>query len=85
MGELLDTVELEHQSLVEGFVSWVVGVPEPCPLGVEVYFIHALGRQCPEEAIRVEVVVPILHMVRRVGWREGFVVSYRVFWKVHAR
>ena len=85
MGRLLETVELEHQSLVDGFVSWVIVVPEPCPLGVEVYFIPALVRQCPEEAVRVEVVVPILHVVRRVGWRERSVVSYRVFRKVHAR
>ena len=63
VGELLETVELEHQSLMEWFVSWVVGVPEPCPIGVEVYFIPALGWQCPEEAVRVEVVVPILHVV----------------------
>ena len=67
MGKLLEPVELEHQSWVEGFVSSFVGVPKACPLGVEVYFVPALGWKCPEEAVRVEVVVPILHMVRRVG------------------
>ena len=68
MGELLETVELEHQSLMEGYVSLFVVVPEACPFGVEVYLIPALGWQCPEEAVRVEVVVPTLHVVRRVGW-----------------
>ena len=67
VGKLLETVQLEHQSLMEGFVSWFVGVPEACPFRVEVYLIPALWWQCPEEAVRVEVVVPILHVVRRVG------------------
>ena len=67
MGELLETVELKHQSLVEGLVSWFVGVPEACPLGVKMYFVPAMGWQCLEEAVRVEVVVPILHVVRRFG------------------
>ena len=63
VGELLETVELEHQSLMEWFVSWFVGVPEACQFGIEVYFITAMGWKCPEEAVRVEVVVPILHVV----------------------
>ena len=48
VGELLETVELEHQPLMEGFVSWFVGVPKACPLGVEMYFVSALWWQCTE-------------------------------------
>ena len=29
------------------------------------------------------MVVPILHVIRVVGRREGSVVSYRVFWEIH--
>ena len=83
MGELLETVELEHQLLMEWFVSWFVVVHKACPLGVEVYFGPALGWQCPEKAVRVEVVVPILHVVGRMGWREWSVVGSRFFLEVH--
>ena len=83
VGELPKTVEFEHQSLMEGFVSLFVGVPKSCPLGVEVYFVPALGWQYPEEAVLVEVVVPILHVVRRIGWREGSVVGSIFFLEVH--
>ena len=63
VGELLETVELEHQPLMDGFLFWFVWVPKACPLGVEMNFVPALGWQCPEEAVRVKVVVPILHVV----------------------
>ena len=83
MSELLKAVELEDQPLVEWLVPWVVRVPELCPFGVKVYLVPPLGCQCSEKTVRVKVVVPILHMIRRVGWREWSVVSCHFFWKVH--
>ena len=84
VGELLETVELKHQSLMEGLVSWFVVVPEACPLGVEVYFVPALGWKCQEDAVRVEVVVPILHVVRRFGGCKVSVMGSRFLWEVHS-
>ena len=63
MGELLKTVELEHQRLI----PWVVGIPETCPIGVEDYLVTSLVLQGLEMTVRVEMVVPILHVVRGVG------------------
>ena len=83
MGELLETVEFEHQPLVEWLVPWVVRVPELCPFGVKVYLVTQLGWQCSEKTVRGKVVVPILHIIRRVGWREWSVVSCHFFRKVH--
>ena len=68
---------------MNGCVSRYVGVPEACPLGVEVYLISALGWQRPEKAVGVEVVVPVLHVIGGVGWREWSVVSSRVLREVH--
>ena len=63
MGEMLKTVEFEHQYLVEWLVPWVVRVPELCPFGVKVYLVPPMGWQCSEKTVRVKVVVPILHMI----------------------
>ena len=63
MGELLKTVEFEHQSLVEWLVPWVVRVPEFCQFGVKVYLVSPMVWQCSEKTVRVKVVVPILHMI----------------------
>ena len=65
VGELLEAVEFEHEPLVKRGVSRLVGIPEAFPLGVEVNRIAALGWQCPEKTVRVEVVVPVLHVVGR--------------------
>ena len=83
VGELLETVELEHKSLVKRGVSRLVGVPEAFPLGVEVYLVAAMGWQCPEKTVGVEMVVPVLHVVGRIGWRERSVVSSCFLWEVH--
>ena len=83
MGELLETVELEHQPLVEWLVPWVVRVTELCPFGVKVDLVPSLWWQYSEKTVRVKVVIPILHMIRRVGWREWSVVSCHFFRKVH--
>ena len=40
---MLETVELEHQSLVKWLVSWVVRVTKLRPLGVEVYVVPTWG------------------------------------------
>ena len=85
MGELLETLELEHQPLMKRLVPWVIWVPKACPLGVNIYNVSSCWWQCSEEAVMVEVVVPILHVVRGIGWREGSVKSYRVFREVHFR
>ena len=63
VGELLEAVELEHQPLVKRLESWVIRVPKLRPFGVKVYVVPPLGWQCSEKAVRVEVVVPILHVV----------------------
>ena len=63
MGELLEAVELEHQPLMKRLVPLVVRVP----LGVKDDLVTSLGWQDLEKAIGVEVVVPILHIVRGVG------------------
>ena len=84
VGELLETVELEHQSLVKRGVSRLVGIPEAFQLGVEVYLVAALGWQCPEKTVRIEMVVPVLHVVGRVGWRERSVVSSCFLGEVHS-
>ena len=57
--------------------------PKACPLAVNVYLVSSCWWQSSEEAVRVEVVVPILHVVRGIRWRKGSVVSYRVFLEVH--
>ena len=83
MGELLKTIELEDQPLMERLVSWVIRIPKLRPLVVSKYLVLSCGWQCSEETVMVEVVVPILHVVRRVGWRERSVVSYRFFREMH--
>ena len=84
VGELLEAIELEHEPLVKRGVSGLVGIPEAFPLGVEVYLVAALGWQGPEKTVGVEVVVPVLHVVGRVGWRERPIVSFCVFREVHS-
>ena len=69
MGELLETVELDHQPLVKRLVPWVILVPKLRPLVVKVYLVSSCGGQRSEEAVKVKVVIPILHVVRGVGWR----------------
>ena len=64
----------------EGGVSRLVRVPEACPLGVEVNLVAALWWQCPEKAVVVEMVVPVLHVVGSVGWRERSIVSSCFLW-----
>ena len=64
--------------MVERGVSRLVRVTEACTLGVEVYLVAALRWQCPEKMVGVEVVVPVLHVVGRVGWRERSIVSFCV-------
>ena len=81
---MLEAVELEHEPLVQRGVSRLVGIPEAFPLGVEVYLVAALGWQCPEKTVGVEVVVPVLHVVGRVGWRERSVVSSCFLGEVHS-
>ena len=66
VGELLKTVELEHQYLVQRLIPWVVGVPEACPLGLEDYLVTSVGWQGLEKTVCIEMVVPILHVVRGV-------------------
>ena len=83
MGELLETVELEHKPLVKRLVSWVIRVPKLRPLGVKVYVVPTLGWQGPEEAVGVEVIVPVLHVIRGICRREGYVESCHFFRKVH--
>ena len=67
MGELLKTVEVEHQPLVQLLIPWVVGVQETCPLGVKDYLVTFLGWQGLEKTVRVKIWVPILHVVRGFG------------------
>ena len=43
VGELLEAVELEHESLVKRGVSRLVGVPEAFQLGVKLDLVAALG------------------------------------------
>ena len=81
MGELMKTVGLKHQSLVGRFVAGVVGIQKACPLGVEDYLVASLGWQCFEKTVWIIMMVPILHVVQRVFWRERSVVSYRFFWE----
>ena len=57
VSELLEAVELEHESLVKRGVSRLVGVPEPFPFGVKLNLVAALGWQCPEETVGVKVVI----------------------------
>ena len=83
MGQLLEAVELEHQPLVKRLVSWVSRVPKLRPLGVKVYVVPPLGWQCSEKAVRVEVIVPVLHVILGVCRREGSVESCHFFRKVH--
>ena len=83
VGELLEAVELEHESLVKRGVSRLVGIPEAFPLGVKLNLVAALGWQCPEKTVGVEVVVPILYVVGGIGWRERSVMSSCFFWEVH--
>ena len=71
VGELLEAVEL-------------VGIPEAFPLGVKLNLVAALGWQCPEKTVGVEVVVPVLHVVGRVGWRERSIVGSCFLWEVHS-
>ena len=84
VGELLEAVELEHESLVKRGISRLVGVPEAFPLGVKLNLVAAMGWQCPEKTVRVKVVVPVLHVVGRIGWRERSVVSSCFLWEVHS-
>ena len=63
MVELLEAVQLEHQPLMKRLVPWVVRVPKACPLGVNDDLVTSLGWQGLEKAIRVEVVVSVLHIV----------------------
>ena len=84
VGELLKAVELEHESLVKRGVSRLVGVPEAFPLGVKLDLVAALGWECPEKTVWVKVVVPFLHVVGGIGWREWSVVSSCFFWEVHS-
>ena len=60
VGELLETVELEHQPLMKRLVSLVIRVPKLRPPGVKVYLVSSCEGQRSEEAVRVEVVVPVL-------------------------
>ena len=83
VGELLEAVELEHEPLVKRGVSRLVGIPEAFPLGVEVYLVASLGWQCPEKTVRVEMVVPVLHVVGRVSWRERSIVGFCVLREMH--
>ena len=84
VGELLEAVELEHESLVKRGVSRLVGIPEAFPLGVKLDLVAALGWQCSEQTVGVEVVVPVLYVVGGVGWRKGSVVSSCFLWEVHS-
>ena len=84
VGELLEAVELEHKSLVKRGVSRLVGVPEAFPLGVKLNLVAAMGWQCSEETVGVEVVVPVLYIVGGVGWREGSVLSSCFLGEVHS-
>ena len=84
VGELLEAVELEHESLVKRGVSRLVGVPEAFPFGVKLDLVAALGWQCSEETVGVEVVVPVLYVVGGIGWRKGSVVSSCFLRKVHS-
>ena len=84
VGELLEAVELEHESLVKRGVSRLVGVPEAFPLGVEGNLVAALGWQCPEKTVRIEMVVPVLHVVGGVSGRKRSVVSSCFLWEVHS-
>ena len=43
VGELLEAVELEHESLVKRGISRLVGIPEAFPLGVKLDLVAALG------------------------------------------
>ena len=79
VGELLEAVELEGKR----GISRLVGVPEAFPLGVKLNLVAALGWQCPEETVGVKVVVPVLHVVGGIGWREWSVVSSCFVWEVH--
>ena len=83
MGELLETVELEHQPLMKRLVPCVIRVPKLRPLGVDIYLVSSCGGQRSEETVRVEVVVPILHVVRGVGWRERSVMGSSILCEVH--
>ena len=67
MGKLLKTVELEHQHFVQRLTAWAAGVPDTCSLGVEDYIVTSMVLQGLEMTVRVEMVVPILHVVRGVG------------------
>ena len=67
VGELLKAIELKHQSLVQWLVPWIFVVPEPCILCVEDDIVTSLEWQGLEKALWVEVVVPVLHIVRGVG------------------
>ena len=64
MGELLEAVELEHQPLMKRLVPWIFRVPKVCPLGVKDDLVTSLWWQGLEKAIRVEVVVSVLYIVR---------------------
>ena len=66
MGELLETIELEHEPLMKRPVSWVIRVPKLRPLGVNVYVVPALGWQGSEKAVGVEVIVPVVHVIRGI-------------------
>ena len=83
MGELLKAIELEHQSLVQWLVSRIFGIREPCPLCVEDDRVTSLGWQGLEKAIVVEMVVPVLHIVRGFGRWKWSVPGYCFFWEVH--
>ena len=83
MSELFETVELEHQPLVKRLVSWVTRVPKLRPLGVKVYVVPSLGWQCSERAVRVEVVVPVLHVILWICRREWLVEGCHLFREVH--
>ena len=60
VGELLNTVELEHQPLMKRLVSWVIRVPKFCPFGIKVDLVSSLGWQCSEKTVRFKVVVPVV-------------------------
>ena len=84
MVKLLKAIELEHQSLVQWLVPRVFGIPEPYPFCVEDDLVTSLGWQGLEKAVGVEVVVPVLHIVRGVGRGKWSVPGYCFFRKMHS-
>ena len=75
--------QLEHQSLVQRLVPWVVGVPETCLLGVEDDLVTPLWWQGLETPVLVEVVVPVLPVIQGISWRERPVLGHCFFREGH--